>query len=270
MKVLLINGPVVDDSDAWFYDYFGDPCVTPSKVRAFLDEAEGQAIQVSINSGGGSVFAGSEIYTMLKSYSGQVDVVVSGLAASIASVIMLAGDTIKAAPLAQVMIHNAQMGQWGDYRDFEHASLVIGGVSQSLVDLYATRTGLSAAEIKDLVDAESWFTAERAKELGFIDDVLFQEKPELIASVGHYASREKIDQLKQLLTQEEASPSKAMDNSVLARLDKIEAELASKENPTECTLKLDTDEFEASIRKVLAELSQEEETKAMSPFAKFI
>ena len=224
MKVLLINGPVVDDSDTWFYDFWGDPCVSPKKVRDFLSEANGEDIQVSINSGGGSVFAGSEIYTMLKSYSGHVDVVIAGLAASIASVIMLAGDSIKASPMAQVMIHNATMGEYGDYRDFEHASVVIGGVSQSLIGLYVNKTGWSEEEIKKLVDAESWFGAERAKEIGLVDDILFKESVSLMASVGNYADKEKIARFKRIMERENAE----VDNPVaiiLERIDSIEHQL---------------------------------------------
>lgn len=262
MKQLLINGPVVDDSDVWYYAWFGEPYVSPSNVRQFLAEANGEDIQVSINSGGGSVFAGSEIYTMLKSYSGKVSVLVSGLAASIASVIMLSGDTIKAAPLAQIMIHNAQMGQWGDYRDLEHASVVVGGVSQSLVSLYADKTGLSEEEIKSLVDAESWFTAERAKELGFIDEVLFQEKVELIASAGHYVSKEKIGQFKAMLNASQAKRNDE-DNPVLQRMEDFESRLKAFENQREQDVKL-----VAELEKRLSDKS--EKPKVNSPFAKFI
>lgn len=273
MKMLLINGPVVDDSDVWFYDYWGDPCVSPKKVRDFLKETNGEDIKVSINSGGGSVFAGSEIYTMLKSYPGKVDVMVSGLAASIASVIMLAGDTIKASPLAQIMIHNATMTQRGDYRDFAHASVVIGGVSQSLVSLYVQKTGLTEEEIKAFVDDETWFTAERAKELGFVDEVLFHEQPAFIASAGLYASKDKISAFKKVLDEEQAKPSMEMANLVnriemLENDFKILRERPIAESTVEITL--DTEKLNQAIRSVIADLEHEKANKAKSPFAKFI
>lgn len=265
MKTLLINGPVVDDSDTWFYDFWGDPYVSPKSVRDFLAEANGEAIQVSINSGGGSVFAGSEIYTLLKSYAGRVDVVVAGLAGSIASIIMLAGDTIKASPIAQIMIHNASMGAYGDYRDLENASVIVGGVSQSLVSLYTHKTGLGQEDIKELVDAETWFTAERAKEIGLIDEVLFMENVTLVASVGNYVSKDKIYQFKQMMDrQEKDSPLSA----IVERLDKLENKIDAIEHHPVAELKMDIDVQELAEK--LAALSQEDNRKAKSPFGKFL
>lgn len=266
MKMLLINGPVVDDGDAWYYDYFGDPYVSPKYVRDFLNDANGENIQVSINSGGGSVFAGSEIYTMLKSYSGRVDVVVSGLAASIASIIMLAGDSVKASPMAQIMIHNAQMGQWGDYRDMEHASVVIGGVSQSLVGIYTAKTGLSAERIKEFVDQESWFGAERAKELGFVDEVLFQDTVAFVASAGRYVDKAKIMEFKAM--KERAQLADSPNNLILEKLEALENRLDKLETQpvSDMTVSIDAGAIEAAIKKCIAE----EKEEVSSPFAKFV
>ena len=115
MKKLEINGVIVNDNDKSVYEWFEMSATCPKDVKEFLATLDGsEPIQVAINSQGGSVFAGSEIYTLLKSYSGEVEVVVTGLAASIASVIMMAGDKIKMSPTAQVMIHNASMVAQGD------------------------------------------------------------------------------------------------------------------------------------------------------------
>ena len=230
MKTLLINGPVVNDADAWFYDWFGEPYVSPKNVRDFLGEAEGEDIALSINSGGGSVFAGSEIYTMLKEYPGRVEVVVSGLCASIATVIMLAGDTIKASPISQIMIHNASMNAQGDYRDLEHASVVIGGVSQTLINLYATRTGLDEETIKQYVDDETWFSADKALELGFIDEVLFSDTIPLVASA--YRSEEMIAKFKEVLdAQNKPSADLEVINKRFADIENKLAELERKDEP---------------------------------------
>lgn len=268
MKILLINGPVVDDSDAWFYDFWGDPYISPKVVRDFLDEANGEDIQLSINSGGGSVFAGSEIYTMLKSYSGKVDVVVSGLAGSIASVIMLAGDTIKASPMAQVMIHNATMHAHGDYRDFEHASVVIGGVSQSLIGLYANKTGMTEDEIKELVDAESWFGAEKAKELGLVDEILFQDNFSLVASVGAYRSKEQIMEMKALIDKKQNTGS---IESIFNRLEEIEKQLNEIGNRPiqQAKIEIDSEELEQAIHNALNNSKIADKTQK-SLFSKFI
>lgn len=219
MKQLKINGPIVDDADAWFYDWFGETCTSPKKVNEFLASTNGEPIEVLINSGGGSVFAGSEIYTALKACSNNVSVVVTGLAASIASIIMLAGDSIHASPISQIMIHNASLVSGGDYRDLLHDSLVIDGVSESLASLYAKRMGISVEEVRDLLDKESWFTAEKASEMGLIDGVLFETTPQFVASSGHIYSKEKIAEFKAMIEQKDGLSNPSHFNQRLTSME---------------------------------------------------
>ncbi len=206
MSELRLNGPVVDDSDAWIYDWFGEPCISPNGVHAFLENAGNQDITLTINSMGGSVFAGSEIYTALKNFPGQVNVVVGGLAASIASVIAMAGDTVKISPLGQIMIHNASMLNYGDHKDMSKASEILFDTSESLASVYSQKTGKSVEDMMALMEKESWFTADKAVELGLADEVLFSEKSEvtLVASAGGFMNKEKIAEFKAILTQKES------------------------------------------------------------------
>ena len=201
MLELRMNGPVVDDSDAWYYEWFDEPCVSPKNIREFLENAGTTDISVTINSMGGSVFAGSEIYTALKNHTGHVEVVVGGLAASIASVIAMAGDTIKISPLGQIMIHNAAMFNYGDHQGMSKASEILFNTSESLARVYAQKTGKTVDEMMDLMNKESWFTADKAVEVGLADEVLFLESPEfeMVASAGGYVSKEKIAEFKAIL-----------------------------------------------------------------------
>ena len=201
MKRLDITGVVINDDDKWFYDWTEQSAVSPKDVKDFLAKTDGkEAIQVAINSQGGSVFAGSEIYTLLKSYQGSVEVVVTGLAASIASIIMMAGDTIKMSPIAQVMIHNASMRAQGDYRDLAHASEII--------------------EVRELMDKETHFTAQRALEIGLVDEILFTESsPDLAASFGGIVPHAKLVELKANMEQDNQL------NLLLTRFDRMEMQL---------------------------------------------
>lgn len=200
MLELRMIGPVVDESDAWYYEWFDEPCISPKSVLAFLKEAAGNDVKLTINSYGGSVFAGSEIYTAIKSYAGHVNVIVSGMAASIASVIALAGDDIQISPLGQFMIHNAAMLNYGDNNSMDKASEILTGTSDGIAKVYASKTGKSVDEIKKLMDNETYFNADEAKEFGLADGVLFSFKPEfeLVASAGAVASKEKIAKFKEL------------------------------------------------------------------------
>lgn len=114
---IYVNGTIVDSEDAWVYDLFGIECASPEKVRDALKEADGNDVDIFINSGGGSVFAGSEIYSMIQRYKGNVTIHVTGLAASAASVIACAGKCLMSAT-AQMMVHNVSSYANGDYKNF--------------------------------------------------------------------------------------------------------------------------------------------------------
>ena len=103
MKTIQIKGTIISNDERWIYDWFEWEATAPKDV--ILPET-GEPIEVHINSGGGDVYAGSEIYTALRSYQGDVTVKIVGIAASAASVIAMAGDTVEISPTAQIMIHN--------------------------------------------------------------------------------------------------------------------------------------------------------------------
>ncbi len=177
-----IKGPIVSNSAAWIYEWFGIEATSPNSVNKVLEKANGEDIEVEINSGGGSVFAGSEIYTSLKSYKGNVTVKIVGLAASAASVIAMAGKKIMMSPTAQMMIHNVSSWASGDYRDMEHTAEVLKSANNTIANAYRLKTGKTQEELLSLMDDETWMTAEKAKELGFIDEIMFEDGIQLVAN----------------------------------------------------------------------------------------
>lgn len=141
----------------------------------------GQTIErlvVRINSPGGDVFEGWTIYNFLKSRSYPVETVVDGSAASIASVIMLAGSVVKAAEHSLVMIHNPWMMVMGSSADLRSAADLLDKIKGDLVAVYAAKTGMSEADIGLLMDSETWMNAEEAKNFKFIDDVIPDNPPQ--------------------------------------------------------------------------------------------
>lgn len=181
-KKINVKGPIVSNSDAWIYEWFGIEATSPKSVNDSLSQANGEDIEVEINSGGGSVFAGSEIYTALKSYKGNVTVKIVGLAASAASVIAMAGKKIMMSPTAQMMIHNVSSWASGDYRDMEHTAEVLKSANNTIANAYRLKTGKTQEELLSLMDDETWMTAEKAKELGFIDEIMFEDGIQLVAN----------------------------------------------------------------------------------------
>lgn len=171
-----IKGNVVDNDTADFYNFFDmQNYVSPNKVEQALNNANGQDIIVEIASQGGDVFAGSEIYSMLKAYQGKVTVNIVGLAASIASVIAMAGDEVNIAPTAQIMIHQAWSEVQGNTDDMQHQSKVLSQIDQSIINAYVAKTGLDNNQLLQMMSNETWLTAQDAVDKHFADSILFNE-----------------------------------------------------------------------------------------------
>lgn len=191
---LNIKGPIVSNNDKWFYDWLEMDATAPKDV--VLPET-GEPIEVLINSGGGDVYAGSEIYTALRSYPGDVTVKIVGIAASAASVIAMAGNHVEISPVAQIMIHNVSSGLYGDSKAFAHEAEVLSGFNQSIANSYVAKTGKSMEELLELMSKETWFTAEKAVAHGFADSIMFavEEAPLLVASTSPVFPSEVISKL---------------------------------------------------------------------------
>jgi len=167
---IYVNGTIVDSEDAWVYDLFGIENASPEKVRDALKEADGNDVDIFINSGGGSVFAGSEIYSMIQRYKGNVVIHITGLAASAASVIACAGKCLMSAT-AQMMVHNVSSYGSGDYKNFDKMSEILKKANEAIAAAYVQKSGMSMQDALELMDVETWLTAKDALEYGLIDGI---------------------------------------------------------------------------------------------------
>lgn len=176
-KTINVKGPIVSSDDKWIYDWLDMDATSPRDIANILSELSGtESLQVNINSPGGDVYSASEIYTELKNHAGDVEVRILGVAASAASVIAMAGDVIKVSPTAQIMIHNATTFAAGDHAEMSKVSEFLKKVNQSVSSAYRLKTGLAEQELLDLMEAETWMTAQEAKEKGFADEVMFENE----------------------------------------------------------------------------------------------
>ena len=121
-------------------------------------------VTVWINSPGGDCIAAAQIYTMLKEYPGKVTVKIDGMAASAASVVAMAGDSVLMSPVSMMMIHNPATGAWGDYTAMEQAIAMLDEVKESILNAYVIKSGQSRAKLSHLMDAETWMNANKAVE----------------------------------------------------------------------------------------------------------
>ena len=164
-RTLFLNGMISDET------WYGDE-VTPQLFKDELNAGNGN-ITVWINSPGGDVFAAAQIYNMLRDYKGSVTVKIDGIAASAASVIAMAGDTVCVSPVAMMMIHNPATMAMGEAKDMQKAIVMLNEVKESILNAYEFKTGLTRARLSHMMDDETWFNAKKAVELGFADKILF-------------------------------------------------------------------------------------------------
>lgn len=169
-RTLYFDGYIAQDS--WF-----DDDITPKQFKFELTASEGD-ITVWLNSPGGDVFAASQIYNMIKEYKGKVTVKIDGIAASAASVIAMAGNEILMSPVAMMMIHNPATVIFGEASDLQSGIDMLSEVKESIVNAYEQKTGLTRNKISKMMDAETWFSANKAVELGFADKVLYEDNQE--------------------------------------------------------------------------------------------
>ncbi|MBJ8037322.1 head maturation protease, ClpP-related [Bacillus cereus] len=170
-----IKGPIISNDEAWIYDWFEMDATSPGKISKQLDNANSEDLIVSINSPGGYVDEGSEIYTALKNYSGHVEVQIVGLAASAASVIAMAGDKVRISPTAKIMIHNAAKWHGGDHRDMEKAAEMLKITDRAIVNAYVIKSGKSEEELLNMMAEETWMGPQQALENNFADEIMFME-----------------------------------------------------------------------------------------------
>lgn len=218
-RVLYLDGYIAEES--WF-----DDDITPKQFKAELDEAQGN-LTIFLNSPGGDVFAASQIYTMLKEYPGKVTVKIEGIAISAASVIAMAADEVLMSPVAMMMIHNPATVVFGEVADLQSGIAMLSEVKESIMNAYQQKTGLSRTKISHMMDAETWFNAKKAVELGFADQVLYEWEAHAIEPPSAAFLFDKMTVTNALMkklplheVKQDVSPEKPKDSTPISQLEK--------------------------------------------------
>lgn len=184
MKTVNINGDIICTDMKWIYDWLEYESCCPADVKNVITELkdESEELKVIINSPGGDVQAGQEIYSVLKDVKNHVTIEVQSMAASAASMIAMAGDTVRMSPVSLLMIHNASTRAAGDYRDMQHTAEVLQTVNAAIMQAYIAKTGKTEDELKVMMDKETWLTANQCLEYGFADEIIQDETPAVITN----------------------------------------------------------------------------------------
>ena len=225
MTKIDIKGDIVDNDTGEFFEYFGMSSVYPKKVQQAIENDEDEEIVLDVASNGGDVFSASEIYTMLKSSGKNIVVNIQGLAASAASVISMAGNTVNISPTAQLMIHKASVIGAGNADDFEHEAKVLNGIDESIASAYELKTGMKQEDLLQMMASETWLNAKEAVDKGFADNIMFSndEDEEIVVtnSINHIPSKQAINKFKNLIAKEQLKNEKDSQPKISLRDQKL-------------------------------------------------
>lgn len=215
-----VSGDIVSNDDKWMYDWLKWDSTCPNDIKnALATKPENEKLTVLVNSGGGSVMAGQEIYSLLCDRS-DVEIKVQSLAGSAASVIAMANHC-EISPVAMIMIHNVSMsGASGDYHDMQKNAEILRQMNAALASAYVSKTGRPQEEILKLMDRETWLTANQALEMGFVDGISTDEKPQNYF-LNNINGMRLTDEIRQKVLAEKAQTDKneKLKNDILKDLD---------------------------------------------------
>ena len=220
---LRIEGDIVDDSDMWIYEWFGEKATSPNAFREALQPHAGKPLTVWIDSYGGNVFAATGIYNALKEHKGKITVKIDGKAMSAATVIAMAGDEILMSPVALMMVHNPLTEVYGYASDLRKTADVLDEVKEAIINAYQLKTGRSRAKLSALMDGETYMSAKTAIKEGFATGMISSEsEPVEMAFNRHAVLNSTTDAMKRMVALYKPKPP---DNELPLALMALECEL---------------------------------------------
>ena len=193
---IMVYGDIVDSAtvsmlEAWGYP--SDGLISAASIKKQIDDAgDYSQISLRINSPGGDAFEGIAAYNILRAQGKPVNVYVDAIAASSASIIAMAGDTITMGPNCMMMIHNAWAAGVGDASEHRKLADVLDKVSESIGATYVQKTGKSADEVKELMDAETWMSAQDCMKNGFCTHIAEQADDQAMAMARGFKTLAKL------------------------------------------------------------------------------
>lgn len=175
---IYLYGSVIED-DSWLWDDSEkENYIYPKAVRKLVDDIKDDEIELHINSYGGSVFAGISIYNTLKNSGKKITAYVDGVCASAATFILMAADKIFMPENTQLLVHRSSTFGWGNCKDLREIANDLEHLDKTtLLPTYKARFTGSEEELLELLDKEEWLDANKAKEYGFVDEVIKLDKP---------------------------------------------------------------------------------------------
>lgn len=221
-----INGYIVANDEKEIYDWYKIDAFCPNDMAKAIRAANGGKLDIEIGTCyGGSIFAGSEIGAAIKGHKGGAHIDITAFAASAASVIAMFAHC-SMAPTAMMMVHNVSSMASGDYREMDKESEVLKQCNKSIAAAYCMKTGISEKEALRMMDAETWLTAQDAKQRGLVDSIMFVSSQLVASAAPGMLPKAVIEKARQLMALEkfEKEDKKTPKDLIIARakLDLVE------------------------------------------------
>lgn len=217
-----LRGPMIPNDYKWYYDWFSEDSTCPADLKKIMDIFQpGDELEVYINSPGGVIDVGSEIYTMLRSHAEETKIYITGEACSAASIVAMAAHC-EMAPTALLMVHCVSSGASGNHNAMEKAAEILRTADEALCNAYIAKAGMTKEEALAMMEHETWLTADQALERGLIDKVMFKDDtmPDLLMDgLFELPTEAQMEKARAMMNQEE-TPGKVPDVLLIqAKLD---------------------------------------------------
>lgn len=218
-----LRGVMIPNDYKWYYDWFGEDSTCPADLKKIMDIFQpGDELEVYINSPGGVIDVGSEIYTMLRSHAEETKIYITGEACSAASIVAMAAHC-EMSPTALLMVHCVSSGASGNHNAMEKAAEILRTADEALCNAYIAKAGMAKEEALAMMEHETWLTAQQALDRGLIDKVMFEDDktPDLLVAGPLFAlpTDAQMEKARAMMNQEE-TPGKTPDVLLLqAKLD---------------------------------------------------
>lgn len=219
MKEAQIRGDIIDNDTKWIYDWLEWESTCPNDIKSVIDTLEqGEELRVIVNSGGGDVFAGQEIYTLLRKCENSISEIDS-MAGSAAGVAAMGAGRVLISPVGMIMVHNVTGSGYasGDYHLYEKRAKALKEMNAALAQSYTEKSGRPLEEILKIMDRETWLTANQAIEMGFADEMMGAG----MQVTNSYAGLRLTEEIRQRVMKEkaEADRNEKMKSEILGDLE---------------------------------------------------
>lgn len=214
-----INGVIINNDDAWIYDWYEMEYTSPQKVKDFLASAEGAEVIININSSGGDLYSGVNIHDMIKAYAGNTEIHICGLAASAASIIAMAGKCYMS-PASTLFVHDVACCENSNKSGKAKAAKDLAVLDRGVASVYAAKSGMSVDEALKLMDRETPIDAHTALEMKLIDGILgIETAPVYTNAAMPVLPRSVIEKTRQMLAGQKNTKQKN-DGIPISRLER--------------------------------------------------